>query len=131
MKVWVGLLVILNKQILMVREVGKNYFSLPGGSQEENESDLETIKREIFEELSTTEYEIEQLWGEYDLPDKETGDSKHFILYKGKLLNGFKKESDIEEVKYIESTYKNDNIKLGSITSLVLIPELKEKGLII
>ena len=49
----IGLLLIRDGKILGARTRGKVTFYLPGGKREPGESDLETLRREIREELGT------------------------------------------------------------------------------
>ena len=48
---WIGLLVIRDKKVLMLREKNKDFFVLPGGRVEKDESELSTLTRELMEEL--------------------------------------------------------------------------------
>ncbi len=48
----IALLYIRDKQILSTRSKGKDTWYFPGGKRENNESDLETLCREIREELT-------------------------------------------------------------------------------
>lgn len=43
-----------NGAILSTRSTGKDVYYIPGGKREEGESDIETLVREIHEELSVT-----------------------------------------------------------------------------
>lgn len=45
-------LYLLDGRILGARSKGKDMYYLPGGKREPGESDLETLKREVKEELS-------------------------------------------------------------------------------
>ncbi|MBT9316862.1 NUDIX domain-containing protein [Leptothoe spongobia] len=39
-------------KLLCVRSYGKELFYIPGGQRESGENDIETLKREVLEELS-------------------------------------------------------------------------------
>jgi 8-oxo-dGTP diphosphatase len=58
----IALIIIENGKILSTKSVGKNKYYIPGGKREKNETDNQTLIREIKEELSvdilqeTTEY---------------------------------------------------------------------------
>jgi len=47
----IALLHIKNKKILMVKSYGREVFYTPGGKREGNETDIETLAREVKEEL--------------------------------------------------------------------------------
>ncbi|MDH5826499.1 NUDIX domain-containing protein [Sphingobacterium faecium] len=48
----VALINISNRKVLSTLSKSKNKLYFPGGKRENNESDLECLKREIFEELN-------------------------------------------------------------------------------
>lgn len=56
----ISCVVFKNKKFLLVQLLGwsKNLWKFPQGGIEENESEEETIKRELFEELSIEKYKI-------------------------------------------------------------------------
>lgn len=50
----IALLYIVNRKVLSSRSIGKDTFYFPGGKREENETDTETLIREIKEEMSVS-----------------------------------------------------------------------------
>lgn len=50
----VALILIQNRKILMARSIGKDLFYFPGGKRKGDETDTETLVREIKEELGVT-----------------------------------------------------------------------------
>lgn len=64
---WIGLLVIKNKKVLMVKEFGQDFYSLPGGILEKDETEKQTLLREIKEELNVDVVDY-KIYGKYTLP---------------------------------------------------------------
>ncbi|MBS4075402.1 NUDIX domain-containing protein [Ameyamaea chiangmaiensis] len=54
--------------ILLVRKKGTVWFMLPGGKREATEHDLETLRRELAEELGFRNVSINGLLGRFDAP---------------------------------------------------------------
>lgn len=48
----IALIVVENGKILSTKSIGKNKYYIPGGKRENNETDHQTLIREIKEELS-------------------------------------------------------------------------------
>jgi len=112
----------------MVKEPDKDFFMLPGGRIEEGETEEETLQRELKEELGVAlvkggKYAI------YDLPGKAEGRMINFTVFTGELLGKIKVAKD-HLVGWVDSKYESKGIKVGSITSLKLFPELRKLNLI-
>jgi 8-oxo-dGTP diphosphatase len=127
---WAGLLLIRNKKVLMVRESGKEFFMLPGGRVNKGEKIEEALRRELREELGVSLIKVRR-FKERNLPGKAEGEIMNFTVFKGEVLGSPTPSSDIEEVKWVNSRYKEESLDIGVITSIWLFPELKRSGLII
>jgi len=46
-----GIIINKNKEILLARTIGSSTWGLPGGAPEKNETTIETLKRELLEEV--------------------------------------------------------------------------------
>lgn len=59
-KIYIASAMILNdkNEILLVRKKNSEYFQLPGGKIKNNESNFETLRRELFEEINLLIEEI-------------------------------------------------------------------------
>lgn len=125
---WVGLLYIENKKILMVREEDKDFFVLPGGRLEQNESEEDALKRELEEELGVKDVDY-KFFDKYELPGRAEGELINFSVYTTDSLENFNVHGDIAEIAWVDSNYETEEIRIGAITQ-VLIPKLKEKNLI-
>ena len=125
---WVGLLVLRNRRVLMVKEKD-DFFVLPGGKLEGNESPEETLKRELKEELLLENVPV-TYYSEYTLPSKSDGKQTVFKLFTADFPENFEFQftDEIQEIKWVNSQYESEGIKVGSITSLALFPDLKKKN---
>ena len=126
MKTWVGILVIKDRKVLMVRKPENDYFALPGGTCNEGEVPETTLARELQEELGITAYHASK-WNEYYLQGKSEHTMYRFLVYAGELEGEMKAGNDIAEIRYLNT---QDKVKLGSITHKQLFPELQHRGLI-
>jgi 8-oxo-dGTP pyrophosphatase MutT (NUDIX family) len=99
----VALAHISGRKLLLVRSQGKNAFYLPGGKPEPGESDLDTLLREINEELgcavdpSTIRYlttTVAQAFG------KPEGVHVAVKTFTGELVGAPRPTSEVEELRY-------------------------------
>ena len=58
-RISVKAVIINKKKILLVKEEGDEFWSLPGGGVDHGESDIQALKRELSEELGVSEEEIQ------------------------------------------------------------------------
>ena len=125
-----GALIIKDKKLLLVREKDEDFFINPGGKIEKNQNPEEALKRELKEELGIVPKRI-SFFDTVKL-DKATfadGGFKmetYFVEFDGEL----KPDSEIEEYKWIDSSFKRENIKLPEDLEYQIIPRLVERGLI-
>jgi len=98
---------IQNGQILSSRSKGKEKFYIPGGKREVNETDEETLIREVAEELSvniipnTLEY-----FGTFKAQSDgaKEGVIVKMTCYKAKYSGILKANSEIEELRWLNYT---------------------------
>jgi 8-oxo-dGTP pyrophosphatase MutT (NUDIX family) len=118
---------IQNGQILSTKSKGKTKYYLPGGKREVGESDVQTLIREIAEELSvviipnTAEY-IGTFSAQSD-GDKE-GINVIMTCYKAKYSGSLRANSEIEEIKWLN--YKD--LAIISEVDIKIFSFLHEKG---
>jgi len=72
MRIVISAIIIKNKKLLLVKK--KETWILPGGKPEENETDLECLKREIDEELSGTKLCNIKYYNNFEGKTPHTGD---------------------------------------------------------
>lgn len=125
----IALIKIENGQILSTRSKGKNKYYIPGGKRENNETDEQTLVREIQEELNV---EIIPKSVEYigTFKAQSDGAAKGIIVkmtcYKADY-NGIPQESnEIEEIKWLN--YKD--LDIISEVDKIIFKHLNESGLL-
>jgi 8-oxo-dGTP diphosphatase len=96
----IGLALIRNGHVLLVRRSGDPFLILPGGKPRAGESDIEALRREIEEELSCQldESTLKHL-GDYE--DELVDDSErrvHVRLYVGELSGTPRPSAEIGEL---------------------------------
>jgi len=99
----VALAHISNRRLLLVRSSGKSGFYLPGGKPEPGESDLETLLREIREEMdcgidiATVSYFTTTIAPAYAKPP---GVLVAVRTYRAELIGTPRPASEVEELRY-------------------------------
>jgi len=100
----IALIILENGKILSTRSIGKNKYYIPGGKREINETDHQTLIREIKEELSvsvlpdTITYVgtfVAQSDGEKD------GINVKMTCYKADYTGILMKNNEIEEIRWL------------------------------
>lgn len=131
---WSGILVVSDRKILTVREFGKSYFALPGGSKKDGETILETLNREIREELSIEINFPLDHYVETELSGKGENEIIHFNLYQVDpkyIVSSMKIGEDIEEYKWINNIIvDHEQVEVGHLLEQIILPDLKSKNLI-
>lgn len=125
----VGGVILKDKKILVQRK--KNNMEeciIPGGKREGNETDFETLKRELDEELNVELVNAEFLGG-YDDIACFLDEPIHVQTYLAEIKGKIKCKNEIKEAIWIDKDYKKNGIKVGSILGEHVIPNLVERGL--
>jgi len=125
----VGGVILNDKKILVQRKKNnREEYIIPGGKRHNEESDFETLKRELYEELSVNLVKAEFLGG-YDDIAVFSGRPIHVQVYLAIVEGSIKVNNEIKEALWIDRNYKNEGIKVGSILGDHVIPMLIDKGL--
>ncbi len=125
----VGGIILDNKRILVQRKKNnREECIIPGGKREPGESDFETLKRELYEELSVELVDAEFLGG-YDDIAVFSNKPIHVQAYFATIEGEIKCNNEIKEAIWIDKNYKEKGIKVGSILGEHVIPELIKRGL--
>jgi 8-oxo-dGTP diphosphatase len=120
----IALILIDNGKILSTKSIGKNKYYIPGGKREKNETDQQTLIREIKEELS-----VDILLGSIKYVgtftaqsdgDKE-GINVKMTCYKADYLGVLKKNNEIEEIRWLNY----DDLELISEVDKIIFNFLK------
>ena len=124
----VGWILIQEQKLLCVRSYGKKLFYIPGGKREPGESDIETLKREVLEELSITIGQDINFLGTFSAP--ADGKQADIIVtvkcYQADFLGNLQPGSEIEEMRWIGA----DDRQLCSQVTITALNDLIERGLV-
>lgn len=128
----VGGIVIKDKKVLVVRKKTKENFLefiIPGGKRESGETDLETLQREMQEEVNLKIIKTEYL-GEYrDIAIFENIPIA-MKVYLCEVEGEINVQNEIKEFCWIDKNYKAKGIKVGSILEKFVLPQLIKRELI-
>ena len=125
----VGGIILKDKKILVQRKKNNRVECIiPGGKREKGESDLETLRRELYEELTVKLVDAEFLGG-YDDIAVFSNEPIHVQAYLATVEGEIKCANEIKEALWIDKNYKKEGIKVGSILGEYIIPELIKRGL--
>jgi len=124
----IGLAVLRGGKLLLVRNKNTSKYIMPGGRIEKNESDIETLRREILEELT---YKINgdevKYVGEYeDIASNDADSIVNIKLYIGDIIGEFFPSNEIEEFVWFNPNMDNWEL-LSDIIKNKIIPDLIKK----
>lgn len=105
------LILIKNGKVLLVKEIEKDKYSLPGGRVEENETAEGGLIREIKEELGCRPLNY-KIYKETSISGWNEGEIYHFIYFIGDLEGDLKCSSEVEKLVWADKNL----LKNGSIT---------------
>lgn len=128
----VGGAIVLDHKILVVRKKTKENFEeyiIPGGKREAGENDLETLSRELKEELSVNILTADYM-GEYQ--DIAVFEKVPITIrvYLTQISGTIDVQNEIKEYCWIDREYKKAGIRVGSILEKYVIPELVYRGIL-
>lgn len=125
----VGGVILKDKKILVQRKKNnREECIIPGGKRKGKETDFETLKRELQEELTVNLIKTEFLGG-YDDIACFSNELIHVQTYIVQIEGEIKCNNEIKEAIWIDKNYKKEGIKVGSILGKHVIPKLIERGL--
>lgn len=127
----VGGIILQGKNLLVVKKRTKDNrqeYIIPGGKREGNETDFETLKRELAEEIQVDLVETRPFGGFDDIAIFENIPI-HIEVYFSTIVGTPACDSEIKELVWIDKDYEKKGIKLGSVLSKFVIPKLIEMGL--
>lgn len=125
----VALIHIYNNSVLSTLSKSKNKLYFPGGKRENNESDLECLKREISEELNVHILEnTVKFFGTFEAQadGHESGVLVRMLCYFSDFSGTLMASNEVESFEWIkyEDKYKT------SAVDILILDELKRQGLI-
>ena len=125
----VALIHINNNSVLSTLSKSKNKLYFPGGKRENNESDVECLKREILEELNVHILEnTVKFFGSFEAQadGHEPGVLVRMLCYFSDFNGTLKASSEVESFEWIkyEDRYRT------SAVDILILEELKKQDLI-
>ena len=125
----VGGAIIKDKKILVQRKKNNRCECIiPGGKRKGNETDFQTLKRELWEELDVELVKAEFIGG-YDDIAVFSDEPIHVQAYIAEVKGEINCKNEIKEAIWIDKNYEKQNIEVGSILGKYVIPELVRRGL--
>lgn len=124
----IGGIILRGKKLLVVKKRTKDNRSeyiIPGGKREGNETDFETLKRELQEEIQVELLSAEPFGGFDDIAIFENIPI-HIEVYFANIVGEPTCDSEIKELVWIYRNYEKKGIKLGSVLAKFVIPKLIE-----
>ena len=124
----IGGIILRGKKLLVVKKRTKDNRSeyiIPGGKREGNETDFETLKRELQEEIQVELLSAEPFGGFDDIAIFENIPI-HLEVYFANIVGEPTCDSEIKELVWIDRNYEKKGIKLGSVLAKFVIPKLIE-----
>lgn len=127
-----GLLIHNNKLLVLRKRTKDNRkeYILPGGKRENNETDKQTLTREILEELGTNIISMEYFNTYYDKAVFEENTDFKQTAYVIKIEGNIEPKNEIKEYTWIDYNYKEEGILCSHTLENHTLPELIEKGYI-
>ena len=125
----VAFLYLQNGKILSTRSKGKDKYYIPGGKREAGESDIETLVREVKEELSVDIIESSaKLYGVFEAQahGKAEGIIVKMTCYTAEFTGELKADSEIAEIVWLTTA----DMEAVSPVDKLIFADLKQKGLL-
>ena len=127
----VGGIILSDNKLLVVRKKTKDNreeYIIPGGKRDGAETDFQTLKRELSEEIQVELVNMTPFGGFDDIAIFENIPI-HIEVYFAETRGEPKCDSEIKDLVWIERDYALKGIKLGSVLGKFVIPKLIEMGM--
>jgi 8-oxo-dGTP diphosphatase len=117
------------RRLLVVKKnvPGRNTYIIPGGRPEANESEEETLRRELLEELGI-QVESFKLFGKFEEPAEFEDAKLVMTVFDVRTIGTPIPQSEIIDAIWIDSGYSSEGIGIGSTLANHVVPRLVELG---
>ncbi|WP_171814478.1 NUDIX hydrolase [Arthrobacter dokdonensis] len=127
----VGAAIVLDRKVIALRKTNQpsSEYYMAGGKIEDGETQLQTLKRELDEELGVAVKEYDYIGTYEDLAVFEGTPIRlhaYYVLVEGRP----KPANEVKEYRWFDSKWKSEGIELSSILAEQVIPELVARGYI-
>lgn len=119
----VAAIVIQNKKLLIAKDKGEEVFFIVGGRMEPGETEIETLHREVKEEINC-KIAKQEPFAEFDTLNHDKTKTLHASCYLAELQGTPKAGDEIQELTWIDKNCKQKGIKLGQLLEDFIVPEL-------
>lgn len=120
---------IQDRKVLVTLSKGKDVWYIPGGKRESDETDIQALTREVYEELSVVlKEDTVEFFGEFyaQAHGKPEGTIVRMRCYIGEYTGKLTASAEIAELDYFPYDRKFET----SLVDHLIFDDLKEKGLI-
>jgi 8-oxo-dGTP pyrophosphatase MutT (NUDIX family) len=125
----VAFISISERSLLCARTRGRTVFYIPGGKREAQESDLDTLVREVKEELNV-EIIPTSVWflGEYEAQadSHPIGVTVRMRCYGAQFVGELKVSAEIEELRWVSYDERN----ITSVVDQIIFEDVRARRLI-
>lgn len=128
----VGAIILQDKKLLVVRKKtadNRAEYIIPGGRREKEESDSQTLSRELQEELQVS-VSSQKHFGSFDDIAIFENIPIHMEVYLVTIHGEPTPASEIKEYAWIDRNYNKKGILLGRILSRYVVPKLIEQDIL-
>jgi 8-oxo-dGTP diphosphatase len=126
-----GAVIIQDRKVMVVRKKSEQQAEciMPGGKIEEGETHYECLVRELAEELEVGVLGHEYIGSYQDIAVFE-GVPLVVHAYRVDITGKPRPSSEIKEYLWVDSSFRDHGIKIGSIMARQIMPEMRKRGLI-
>ena len=126
----VGLAIVRDDKILLVKEKREDKFIIPGGVKEKNESDEQALKREIKEELGVdiVDGSLKFIGNFQDVSNENKNTLIKMSYYVGEVNGEITPKEEVEKILWFDK--KTDWNKVTHMTRYKLIPALIQRNIL-